>query len=294
MLISNHNSWRDATDAQRMEEIERLISKGLRKLFDFQDIKHFECAGLTNPVARFEHRQTGMIMHLIPGSDDFKLGIAPEFYAIAKKNGWMDLDENDFEQRFPHSVAPFLIGEFVITEAEWKTMAGSPLFKQYGDDHGIDAVSRKNIREAATTVGLRLPSEIEWEYACKAGTNSLFYWGNEPNDEYAWTSNSKPFPTGDYKTLSFDQQKKKNAFGLLGMIGNLAEWVEDDAHLYSSRQADSKPYYSYAENADGILRGGWITYDWKFNRSTSRISCSIADRGCSARLAMGLADLIGN
>ncbi|MCW8107032.1 formylglycine-generating enzyme family protein [Alteromonas ponticola] len=292
MLISNHDTWRNATDAQRQDEIQQLLSQGLNKLFDFIDIKQFECAGLSNPIARFTHRQTGMVMHLIPGSDDFKLGIAPEFYATAKQNRWMDIDENDFEQQFAHSVTPFLIGEFVITEAQWKIMEGTKLFKEYGENHGVDAVKREDVRDAANKVGLRLPGEIEWEYACKAGTNSLFYWGNEPDDDYAWTKHTVTFPPGGYFTLSRQAQKKANAFGLVGMLGNLSEWVEDDKHLYGVRQSSSAPYYSANPNADGILRGGWICYDWDLCRSTTRIACGAADGGCSARLAIGLRELI--
>ncbi|MCW8091747.1 formylglycine-generating enzyme family protein [Alteromonas sp. ASW11-130] len=294
MLISNHNSWRNATDAQRNDEVQHLLSQGLSTRFDFIDIKQFECAGLSNPIARFKHRQTGMVMHLIPGSDDFKLGISPEFYATAKQNQWMDIDENDFEQKFPHSVPPFLIGEFVITEAQWKAMDGNKLFKEYGEDHGVDAVKREDVREVAKRVGLRLPSEIEWEYACKAGTNTLFYWGNEPDDDYAWTSNTVTFPAEGYFTIARQHQKKPNAFGLVAMLGNQNEWVEDDKHLYGVRQSSNAPYYSANADSDGILRGGWICYDWDLCRSTTRIACGAADGGCSARLAVGLSECVSD
>lgn len=292
MLISNSDSWCAASDAQRLDEVSKLMSHGLSAHFEFVDIMRFECSGMQFPVARFTHLQTGMRMHLLPGDNAFKLGISPDFYDDAKQNGWMDLDENDFGQRFSHTVEPFFIGEFVVTESQWYAMNGTKLFREYGDEHGIDAVARKDIREIAKAVNLRLPSEIEWEYACKAGTNTLFYWGNEPDDDYAWTKNSVTLPPGGYFTLPLKSQKRPNAFGLLGMLGNQSEWVEDDRHLYGVRQSSSAPYYSADPNEDGILRGGWLCYDWELCRSTTRIACGVVDGGCSARLAVGLSEIL--
>ncbi len=291
MFISNHDTWCNASDAQRNEEIQALLTQGLSERFDFIDIKQFGCAGFSNPIARFTHRQTGMVMHLIPGSDEYKAGIAPELYDVVQELYYMDLDENDFEQQHPISIEPFFIGEFVITESQWQKM-GAELPKSFGDDHGVDGVSREQVREAAKPFGLKLPSEMEWEYACKAGSNTIFYWGNQPNDDYAWTKhNVKKAPT-EYFTLSQKVQKAPNAFGLVGMIGNLNEWVEDDENEYNMIQVSQKPYRSHSKRANGILRGGWINYEWMFCRSTSRVAAASGDMGSSARLAIGLDEVI--
>ncbi|MBN2285737.1 MAG: SUMF1/EgtB/PvdO family nonheme iron enzyme [Tissierellales bacterium] len=69
--------------------------------------------------------------------------------------------------------------------------------------------------------GYRLPNEAEWEYACRAGTNSNYYWGNKDIDDYAWyyrNSSSKCQKVG---------QKIPNSFGLYDMIGNVMEWCND-------------------------------------------------------------------
>ena len=68
----------------------------------------------------------------------------------------------------------------------------------------------------------RLPTEAEWEYACRAGTKTAYFWGDEPDkiDEYAWYVNNaeKPMPIG---------KKKPNPWGLFDIHGNVAEWCLD-------------------------------------------------------------------
>lgn len=75
-----------------------------------------------------------------------------------------------------------------------------------------------------TGLAFRLPSEAEWEYACRAGTNSVFFWGDEESGDYAWS-------TDDSRYLACTVGlKKPNPFGLHDMMGNVMEWVEDDYH----------------------------------------------------------------
>lgn len=92
-----------------------------------------------------------------------------------------------------------------------------------------------------TGVFYRLPTEAEWEYACRAGSKTTFFFGNDPAviGQYAWTkANSK----GKYQKVG---QKKPNAWGLYDMLGNVAEWTIDQY---------TKDYFTVADTIDPLIK----------------------------------------
>jgi len=110
--------------------------------------------------------------------------------------------------------------------------------------------------------GFRLPTEAEWEYACRAGTTTAYYWGDEIDDNYLWcysNSGKETHPVGE---------KKANRFGLYDMSGNAWEWCFDWYGEYGSvindpKGADSGMYR--------VLRGGsWNTFYYLLLRSADR------------------------
>lgn len=279
-ILNDRTAWNQATKDQRAVVVTALLERELKETFDYQGMEVYQCAGIINHVARFVHRPTQMIFHLLPGEPDYSIGIANKHLVLINSVYAVDLKENSTHSI---SISPFLISQYLITEQAWKVFDGPSLFRTFGDDYPIDAVERVDVEQWAQRAGLYLPSEMEWEYACKAGGETIFYWGNKPNLDYAWTKENTDFGPDDYRTFRADEQKLSNAFGLLGMIGNLGEWVEDDAYHFGRAYTTQKAYKTGSNRADGILRGGWNNYDWKFNRSTSRIQCGSGDTGCSAR-----------
>jgi len=292
MYLNDINQWQLATTQERLTEIEKIATAVLNFGLTFVEIKSFEVMGMSHDIAVYHHVELNMNFHLIPGSQSFKVGAAPEYYPLLAEHNFMDLDENDFDQQYPISISPFFISDYLITEGAWNKFNGKPLFRHFGNEHPIDAVSRESVTQWAKPLGLRLPSEMEWEYACKASTNSLYYWGNEPILDYAWTIDNTLITDDNYHTLTKGQQKPPNSFGLYGMIGNLAEWVADDATNYDRQSPSQTPHKAFTDDVDGILRGGNWEYDFRYNRSTSRIRCSVADTGCSARLAITLNEVL--
>jgi formylglycine-generating enzyme required for sulfatase activity len=109
--------------------------------------------------------------------------------------------------------------------------------------------------------GYRLPTEAEWEYACRAGTSTEHYWGNATNSSYAWC-----YPTVDLMTHPVGQ-KKPNSFGLYDMSGNVEEWCNDwfdvDYYKNSPLQDPQGPL----TGEEKVSRGGAYS-------SISRLLCS--------------------
>lgn len=123
---------------------------------------------------------------------------------------------------------------------------------------------------ARTGVFYRLPTEAEWEYACKAGNNEDYYFGNDSKklNEYAW------FATNSEKKTHEVGLKKPNAWGLYDMLGNVAEWTYDEykSDFYaSSGQTEVKNPVALADKLYPlVIRGGSYEDDAKALRSTAR------------------------
>ena len=117
----------------------------------------------------------------------------------------------------------------------------------------VVGVSRDEVRRYAEWVGLRLPSEAEWEYACRAGTRTRYHTGDADADLdragwHAANSGGRLHAVGG---------KAPNAFGLFDMHGNVLEWVEDDYHKdYCGAPADGSPWVDERRGYFRVLRGG--------------------------------------
>jgi formylglycine-generating enzyme required for sulfatase activity len=136
--------------------------------------------------------------------------------------------------------------------------------------HWLRSVTKKNYR---------LPTEAEWEYACRAGSQTAYSFGDDPAllDEYAWYKENSPDDDHPRGTTHKVGSKKPNAFGLHDMHGNVAEWVLDnfDATFYAKCAADKltlNPVCKPRDNKWGhVVRGGSFKDPAEKLRSAARV-----------------------
>ena len=174
-------------------------------------------------------------------------------------------------------------GAFVLKDGEWKTREGyywdNPGLMQT-DEHPVTCVSYADIRAFVEWLNskedfiYRLPTEAEWEYACRAGTTTRFHWGDKADCEKAdfgnsWTNECKrKKPIKTVKVGSYGP----NPWGLYDMHGNVWEWCADwDAPYPAGDVTDPKGPPSGEKR---IVRGGsWWSYS-RFCRSACRVNNS--------------------
>ncbi len=180
--------------------------------------------------------------------------------------GALDDEQNATDWEYPrHEVNienGFWMGKYELTQAQWESAMGNNPSYYDGENRPVENVSRNAVTDFLEQIydGFRLPSEAEWEYACRAGTTTRFYWGNDPDynelGEYAVYNRNDPNGTADVGT------KLPNNFGLYDMSGNVYEWCEDDYHAnYNGAPQNGSPWIENPRNGTRILRGGsWYNY----------------------------------
>jgi len=183
-------------------------------------------------------------------------------------------------------VPDFYIGRYPVTNEEYGIFlndnSGVKEPKYWGDrryngsNQPVVGVSWDDAQLYAEWADLRLPSEAEWEYACRAGSTTRFYTGNSKDDLdragwYNENSGDKLYSVG---------KKEPNIFGLYDMHGNVWEWVEDHWHGdYKNAPIDGKSWCNREGGGYRVVRGGGWVFNAGFCRSAIRIGGPPDDRG---------------
>ena len=177
---------------------------------------------------------------------------------------------------------PYYIGKFEVTQEQWENVMGDNPSVTKGAKLPVTDVSWLYCQEfikklnAKTKGGYRLPTESEWEYACRAGTTTAYSYGASLTKSDANIDGASIKPVGNYRP---------NAFGLYDMHGNVWEWCED---WYGEDSAGSvTDPQGPATGTSRVMRGGSFVINESFARSSTRGILSPAGRsgGGGLRLA---------
>ncbi len=231
------------------------------------------------------------------------LPYGPELDAIFRKFGL--LTHKLAGEQPPHRVRltqPFYAGIYPVTQREWQAVTSTNPSHFKGERRPVEQVNWSEMEEFARDLSLRseeatlgriyrLPSEAEWEYFCRAGTATPFWFGSELNGEQLNVDHNNPDGTSEgWPSLQQTSDVGKyaaNPFGLFDVHGNVLEWCGDQygEGYYKSSPEEDPPGPSSGEDPPGpsgrVLRGGSWNQNWGYARSAFRIGIESDVRLCN-------------
>ena len=194
---------------------------------------------------------------------DLGHGVKMEFVLVRPGSFIMGSDENtgDGDESPMHKVTftqPFYLGKYEVTQEQWEAVTGGNPSGFKGARRPVDTVSWDDCQnflaklQAKTGRKFALPTEAQWEFACRAGTTSPWSFGDAEAraGDYAWigeNSGNATHPVGE---------KKPNAWGLYDVHGNVWEWCADWYEKHSYPSSDATDPSGPPSGTAHILRGG--------------------------------------
>lgn len=226
-------------------------------------------------------------------TDNLGRGAALDMVFVPGGTFMMGSDESSEEQPIhPVTVPSFYIGKYPIAQAQYQAIVGENPSYFKGADRPIEPVSWGDALDFCSKLSQKtgkkytLPSEAQWEYACRAGTTTPFYFGDTIGNDLVNYNGNHPYgnaPQGKYAAETTPVGSfPPNAFGLYDMHGNVWEWCLDECHPnYLGAPTDGSAWTNKLSPDNNILRrlrgGSWSNYA-RNCRSASRFSHSSTNR----------------
>ncbi len=251
------------------DNVRTWLEKKGRKAHEDENVKSSESTSRLSRVSRLSRPADECKTIALPGGAEMELvWCPPGEFMMGSQTG----EEGRFDNEAQHRVQltdGFWMGKHPVTQLQWQSVMGSNPSKFRGDDLPVETVSWDDCQDfvarvnAALGCGARLPTEAEWEYACRAGTTTAYSWGNALNGDMANCNGTHPCGTagkGTYLAETTSVGKYgANPWGLCDMHGNVWEWCADWFDEYpTGSMADPK---GPASGDKRVLRGGgWDNY----------------------------------
>ncbi|GAB1538531.1 hypothetical protein NUACC21_11930 [Scytonema sp. NUACC21] len=237
--------------------------------------------------------------------EDLGNGVQLDMVAIPSGSFLMGSPEDEPERSRSESpqhsvtIQSFFIGKYPVTQAQWRAVASLPQVNQElnpalsrfkGENRPVECVSWHDTIEFCERLSLytgkpyRLPSEAEWEYACRGATTTPFHFGKtitsdlaNYNARYAYDKGVKGTFRGE--TTSVGSFGVANAFGLYDLHGNVWEWCADHWHNnYEGAPIDGSVWLIIDNDNTLLLRGGSWVNDPEDCRSAYRVRLNAGSR----------------
>ncbi|MBC8288454.1 MAG: SUMF1/EgtB/PvdO family nonheme iron enzyme [Nitrospinae bacterium] len=165
-------------------------------------------------------------------------------------------DEDNAREKPAHKVclSAFHLDRYEVTQRKWDAVMNINRSVFHRPEQPITHIDWNEAHQYCKSVGKRLPTEAEWEYAARAGKQTRFSWGNEIDDDYLWyagNSSREPADVG---------KKKPNAWGLYDMVGGVWEWVGDWFSPNYYEQSPTKNPKGPTQKSFRVIRGNsWMS-----------------------------------
>ena len=263
------------SEQKRVFQIPELIASNLQE-FTFEIVEVDSYGKITsrhageNQFITEKVNEVAIEMVVVPGGT-FLMG-SPDSEGKKYKN-----------ERPQHTVTvqTILMSKYPITFSQWKAVAllqtvhrelkRRPSARNWGAKRPVVEVSWHDATEFCDRLSketghtYRLPTEAEWEYACRAGTTTPFHFGQTITSDLAnydgtYIYHSEPKGDNRARTLQVGELKFPNAFGLFDMHGNVWEWCQDHWHEnYNGAPMNGEAWIDSINNQDRVIRGGsWV------------------------------------
>ena len=252
--------WDSVKDSRDVNELRAYLNKFPNGLFAEVAAIRIRAIAQAGSVATPVPLPTPVLVR--PGQIIKDCADCPEMVVIPAGSFEMgSYDDADSRPVHRVNVAGFLLGETEVTLGQWRAVMGSnpSSSSNCGDDCPVERVSWNDAQDFARRLSqqtgkqYRLPSEAEWEYAARAGSNAKWSFGDVESQlsDYAW------FSANSQNKIQRVAQKRPNAFGLFDMHGNVWEWVQDCWHGdYSGAPTDGSAWTTGCISISRVLRGG--------------------------------------